>query len=1051
MNAKLIVWEGYRRNSLIGFCKIFIFYMIFIAGVCAHENNQKYDFNIKEDTLAAVLDAIVKQSGALVLYPPALANEKGMEPAIGRYTINEVLKTILSKSDFSGSLTESGVIVISQNNSDKVKQVESNMIAKKNLLATMIGFFVGAGGVPHANAQDAASSSDKQSNPVVLEEISVTASRVTSRAGYEAPTPTTVIDIEGLQDSSQVNIANTINQMPSMGRAVSPRTTGSQVGSASQGANFLNLRGLGTNRTLVLLDGRRFVASQATGQVDMNMLPTGLAKRVDIVSGGASAAWGSDAVAGVVNVVLDKEYTGTKVSVQTGVSGESDAEELKVSIANGFDFSDGRGHFIGSFTYTDAGEADKIGERDWFRSTKAVTDGPITRVLDNVGLNDAYHGGIIVTGPNTGQYFNPDGSLGTWDYGNQYGSFSQGGSAIDLDNDQASYMDVTAFYEQTTAFGRIDFDITENINVYAEANYGYTEANSGSSTYRLAGARGGLTIQDDNAYLAELGLPPQGFVLGHTNMQIGGATPHNDRTVERFVLGTDFNLPGGWSGAAYYQHGDSEIVNSVLNDPVKSRYALAADAVYDSGGNIVCRSTRDIDPSNGCVPLNVFGEGNMSSEAIKYVVGVPKSTIDLTQDAFSLSFSGDLFELPAGPMSAAFGVDYRDESFQATADDLSLLDDYWVGNYKPTPKASYDVTEFFAEVIIPVFKDSSLGEALDFNAAVRSTDYSTSGRVTTWKTGATYDIGSGLRLRGAISRDIRAPNLSELFLGGSSATQTATNRVTGRRETFLRASSGNDQLVPEESDTNTIGIIYQPEFIEGLNISLDYVEIDITDSITNLSNQDVIDGCQLDGDPMLCDRLSFNSRGSITGLVNQPLNLSQEYLASYNLEVGYRFDAFGGQMSLNSQVSYLTDHYTIGYDSNATDNEPAPKNNVLGELSSSPLRIKALNTIAYRNDSWKLSLRHRYDHSGVLDNEREEGVDIIGNNIPSMNYFDLTATKNLTINDMDVEVFGTIENMFDKNPTRIVSLGRASATETGVSNSQDLIGRYFRLGIRLEM
>lgn len=926
------------------------------------------------------------------------------------------------------------------------------MNANKSLLATIIAVIVGVEGASQADAQDTVSNSNKPSQQMVIEEVSVTASRVTTRPGYEAPTPTTVLDVEALQNSSQVNIADTINQMPALGRAVSPRTAGSQVGSANQGANYLNLRGLGTNRTLVLLDRRRFVASQPTGEVDINMLPTALAKRVDIVSGGASAAWGSDAVAGVINVVLDTEFTGLKTSIQTGISAESDAEELKASFAGGLDFADGRGHFMGSFTYTDAGEADSIGERDWFRSTKRVTDTDGTiQVLDNVGLNDAYHGGIILNGANAGQYFNEDGSLGTWDYGTQYGSYSQGGSAIALGNDQASYMDITATYEQTTAFGRLDFDLTDKINVYGEISYGSTVADSGSSAYRLQGTRTGLRVAADNAYLAELGLPAQGFTLGHTNFQFGGTNPHNDRTVERFLVGTDFELAGGWSGAAYYQYGDSEIINTVRNDPVKSRYALAADAVYDTGGNIVCRSTRDIDPNNGCVPLNVFGFGNMSAEAMDYVRGTAKSTIGITQDVFSLSFSGDLFELPAGPVSAAFGFDYRDETFQATADDISVASDFWVGNYKPTPKAGYDVSEFFAEVIIPVFKDSALGEALDFNAAVRNADYSTSGRVTTWKAGATYDIGAGVRLRGTASRDIRAPNLSELFLGGSLATQSATNRVTGRRNTFLRATSGNDQLIPEESDTKTIGIIYQPDLIEGLNISLDYFEIDITDSIDFLSNQDTVDGCQLAGDQSLCDRLTFDDTGSIIGLARQPLNFAQEFFASYNLEVGYRFNAFGGEMSMRSQVSYVTDHYSVSYDSDPTDDEPAEVDNMLGQFVDGPRRIKALNSLAYRNNSWRLALRHRYDHSGVLDTALEEGVDIIGNEVPSVSYFDFTATKYLTVNDMDIELFGTIENMFDKEPPRVVSLGRASPNDLGVSNSHDLIGRYFRLGVRLEM
>ena len=898
----------------------------------------------------------------------------------------------------------------------------------------------------HVVAQAADASAQSEADNVEVERISVTSSRITSHHGYEAPTPTLVVDLENLQDGAQINIANTLNQMPAMGRATSPRTTGSGVGSATQGANFLNLRGIGSHRTLVLLDGRRFVASQGTGEVDFNMLPQSLTKSVDVVSGGASAAWGSDAVAGVINVILDKEYEGVKIDMQGGISAQSDADEIKTSIAAGKSFDEGRGHFIGSLTYANAGEGDPIGERSWFKGTKSVRDDDGKwLILDNIGLNNAYHGGVIVSksGANPTQYFRPDGTLGTWDPGSTYsgGVFSQGGSSIELGNDQADYMDITATYEQVTAFARFSYDILDNLNLYAEFNYGSTVADSGSSAYRFNGRRK-MTIEADNAYLAELGMPAEEIYLGHTNTQIGGVNPHNDRTVERFVIGGEYEFKNDWTSDFYYQQGKSEIINTVRNNPVKDKYAKAIDAVYDANDNIVCRVTLT-DPSDDCVPLNVFGFGNMSEEAMDYVRGVAVSVTDITQDVFSISFSGDLFELPAGPVSAAFGFDYREETFQSTADDISLINGYWLGNYKPSDKAGYDVNEFFGEVLVPVFADNALGNSLDWSLAVRNTDYSYSGRVTTWKTGLSYDIGAGVKLRGTVSRDIRAPNLSELFLGGTTQTQTSLNFNTGENNTFLRVTSGNDSLVPEESDTKTIGIVYQPEYIKGFNLSLDYFEIELTNAIGNLSNLEIISGCQNDNIEARCGLLTYNNEGDITELSNKPLNFAVEYFSSYDMEIGYRFNAFEGEISLRSLISYVNDHYDIGADGVTIDN-------MLGEYAGSgPRRIKALNSIGYKNDDWRISLRHRYDHSGVMDADFEEGVDIIGNHVPSVSYFDLTATTNIKVNNVDLEIFAAVENLFDKEPPRVSGF-RNSATELGVSNNHDLIGQYFRVGVRAE-
>lgn len=936
------------------------------------------------------------------------------------------------------------------------------MIDLQNWLRTganNIGVFLGISvlaGMPMAvSAQDANESKS-------LEEVKVTASRVVSRPGYEAPTPTTVVDAALFEDTATVNVADVLNRLPSMGQAISPRTSGNGVGGGTQGANFLNLRNVGSNRTLVLLDGRRIVATTSTGQVDLNMLPTTLLKRTEVVSGGASAAWGSDAVAGVVNLVLDTELTGIKASIQTGVSGESDADEFKANFAGGFGFADGRGHVLASLNYTDAKGVDRADSRSWFKSTKLVRNPnagnpgePDRLVLDGVGNfigSDAGHT-FLSAGPLAGITFAPDGTLQTFDFGTRFpqGPLSTSIAGDGSLNDFSARTQLLAGYEQVTAFLRGSYDVTDNVNIYGEFMYGDTEGESLSVPYyRFAGA---LVIQRDNPFLpAALATQMDNFgmtsiPMGRSNVDFGRANPYNERTVDRYVIGADVELNDNWTMEAYYQRGNSSVTNEVRSNANRANYALAVDAVDDGAGNIVCRSTLT-DPTNGCVAANVFGLGAPSADAIAYVVGTARQKVDLTQDVLAVSFNGDLFDLPAGAVSSAFGAEYRKEEFSGDADDISQQSGWWVGNYKDAG-GDYDVTEVFGEVVVPIFSNSAMGESLDLNAAVRSTNYSTSGSVTTWKAGLTYDIGAGVSLRGTQSSDIRAPNLDEYFSGGQTNSIFLDDPFIVGNPNYLvtRTIRGNVNLDPEEADTTTIGIVYQPEFVPGLSVSLDYFNIEVDGSIGTVVDQDVVDRC-FAGETSFCGLIERDPvSGLMTNLFNSPVNLTLETLSAFDLEVGYTFDVAGGSVDIRSLWTYTTDHYIE--DRGVRDELLGEFGGTTGGGNAGPQEWKAFSSARYSNDRLTLSLRHRYIGEGVIDAQWVSGVDVDNNKIDAVNYFDFTAAYDLKIGDTDLTLFGSIDNLFDEDPPRVAFDGGTALDDIGAANSfHDLIGRYFRVGIR---
>ncbi|MFK8018170.1 MAG: TonB-dependent receptor [Pseudomonadales bacterium] len=896
----------------------------------------------------------------------------------------------------------------------------------------------------------------------LLEEVVVSASRVDARPGYEAPTPTTVIDSTMVEDAAQPNIADLLNRLPSMGQPTSPRTSGNDVGAGAQGANFVNLRGLGSNRTLVLLDGRRVVASATTGQVDLNMLPSTLLKRTEVVSGGASAAWGSDAVAGVVNLVLDRKFTGVKASVQTGTSAESDADEFKVDLAGGFEFAEGRGHVIGSLNYTDSESVDRADSRSWFKSTKLVRNPnagnpgePDRLVLDGVGNfigSDAGHT-FLSAGPLAGRTFAPDGSLQAFDFGTRFpmgplGTSTTGDGSL---NDFSGRTQLLAGYEQVNTFIRGSYDITDKVNVYGEFMYSDTTGESLSVPYyRFAGA---LRINRDNPFLpADLATQMDAFgmdsiPLGRSNIDFGRANPYNERSVERYVLGVDVEFNDNWSMEAYYQRGNSEIINEVRSNASRANYALATDAVDDGAGNIVCRSTLT-DPTNGCVAANIFGLGAPSAAAVDYVVGTARQKIELTQDVVAVSVNGDLFDLPAGPVSSAFGIEYRKEDFSGVADDISQNSGWWVGNYK-NAGGDYDVTEAFAEVVVPIFNESAMGESLDLNAAVRVTDYSTSGAVTTWKAGLTYNIGAGVSLRGTASSDIRAPNLNEYFSGGQTNSIFLDDPFVAGNPNYLvtRTIQGNTSLDPEEADTTTIGIVYQPEFIPGLTLSVDYFDIEVDGSIGTVVDQDVVDRC-FAGEASFCGLITRDATtGLMTNLFNSPVNLTIEALTAYDFEASYSFQFAGGNVDISTLWTYTTDHYVE--DRGVRDELLGEFGGTTGGLDAGPQEWRALSSARYSNDRLTLSLRHRFIGEGVIDAQWVSGVDVDDNKVDSVNYFDFTAAYKLTLGNMDVEVFGNIDNLFDEDPPRVAFDGGTALDDIGAANSfHDLIGRYFRVGLR---
>ncbi len=442
---------------------------------------------------------------------------------------------------------------------------------KKSLCALMTS--AALAGV--ASAQEQAGSETESGEK--LGEVVVTGSRIV-RDGYQAPVPTTVLGAEALAAKAPINIADFVNELPAFAGSVTPTSATQALSAGGVGINALNLRNLGANRTLVLLDGQRVGAATLSGWVDVNQFPQALVKRVEVVTGGASADWGSDAIAGVVNFILDKEFTGIKGNAQGGITTYGDNESYNLSLAAGTGFADGRGHVLFSVEYADTAGIIGQGGRNWYNGAKlffnpaytASNGQPELINSPGVGFATATPGGIITSGPFRGIYFGEGGAPGQLNYGRVSGNFMQGGQWQYADYSTTASLAPKS--ERGNVFGRLSYKLADQLEIFAQASY--TESNSRGSVGNQWNF-GNLTIRSDNAFIPAsvasqlVAQNVTSFSMGSFNQDLGPIIAITERSSWRAVLGAkgDFDAVGrNWTWDVYGAHRQRPLFRVVTDE-----------------------------------------------------------------------------------------------------------------------------------------------------------------------------------------------------------------------------------------------------------------------------------------------------------------------------------------------------------------------------------------------------------------------------------------------------------------------------------------------------
>ena len=1028
-------------------------------------------FDIAAGDLARALNAFARQANQEIIFSSALVSGKHTKGVRGSLQPRAALLALLQGT----GLRVEGGSVLTLRKVDEVRPVSRTQP------------------VSFQSQPPAAPEQERPANPPAAPELAaapqgragteggqdivVTGSRIV-RNGNEAPTPVTVLSREDIQQRNPTNIADYVNQLPSMGTGNTPRTT-TLFANATGGANQLSARDLGVTRTLVLLDGRRVVGSGMSPAVDVNLLPQNLVERVDVVTGGASAAYGSDAVAGVVNFLLDTDYTGLKGSVNFSETDHNDGQIITGNLAYGRAIGS-RGHLLLSGDYYKGKGIDFYDDpRDWFQPGLRLLNNPAWTatngepgqiVRTDAGYNST-PGGVIAAGPLRGINFLPGGQVGQFVFGPiQQGQVQAGGTVESLPIRGSLLPDD----EHWNIYGRFSYEIFDGITAIFEASYAGSDSVNWSAVYNRQGATA-ITVTRDNPFipvLVQQAMDQAGVTSFQLNRlfydmintpgtHIGEAGYYRRQDRILAALEGRFSTSGRWR--AYYQRGHSDVWYTRDNNLIPTRFNQAIDVVANPAtrgvpgvatGTPVCRSTI-ANPTNGCVPMNLFGEGSLGAASIAWVTGYSeglrtRQDLDFYQDVISADAQYAPFSTWAGAVSVAAGFEYRKESFASTADPLSLASLWNVGNFKAGSNG-YSVREFFGEVLVPLLSDSALGKSLEFNGAVRRTHYSTSGSVTTWKLGLTYDIFDGFRLRGTRSRDIRAPNLNDLFAPSSQFVNAYLDRSQpgSPQVPNITLSGGNPRLTPEIADTWTAGGIYNPGWLPGLALSVDWYKIDIADAITAVGAQQIIDICygfNRPQNPAACD--SIVRAPGATNLVNATIytsginaqNVSVEgidYEASYRANLSRISSGLPGALSVRLLLSQRLKDET-----NLPGDITPP---TLGQFNS--LKWRGLMTTTYAIGPSRTTLTTRYLGSGTITNQLETsrtGIPAAFNHVDPVWYFELAENYDIAIGRRTVTLFGTVENLFDRDPEPIPSSG----TSFGTSAPYDLLGRSYRVGFR---
>lgn len=893
------------------------------------------------------------------------------------------------------------------------------------------------------------SQAQENAESTALELVSVTGTRLRN-AYAEGAFPLSVLDREAIINSGLESLGDFLQEIPFL--TGSPMNTSTSMrgegGGLSRGISTVELRGLGPERTLVLLNGRRFVpgGNGASGVVDISMIPLAIVERVEIFKAGASVEYGADAVAGVVNIITKTQTEGVDLQALGSISSRGDAERYSLSAVFGKSLD--RGRFFLGVEYSDQPSLGK-GERDWSSDIVTVS-GP-----DNE---------VVPFGSSAPPWGNHRTSLGrmTLREGAQGTSIADFKRFTDADRFNFNpYEDLRQASERLSLFAQGRLELSATVNLFGEAFY-----HSRNSSQQLAPLPFFTNREVDVAISADNAFNPFREKITDSRRRLIEAGPRTfsqDNDAWRVVLGADGTLEEVWFWDASVNIARNETDQLQTGDLLDSRLRLAVGPSFiDASGTAVCGTAAA--PIAACVPMNVFGPvGSITRDMLDFVGTDLHDSGYNDQQVFSANISGNPWELPAGPLGLAFGYEYRDESAADVPDPQTVLGNT-TGSARSITRGSFQSHEAYAEIGIPLLADAAMAQDLSLDFGTRWVDFSNFDTEWLVEAGIHYQPVTSLQFRAAYTEAFRAPNVRELFGGVSQSNPIiedpcadfsqlnsvqidrciaqgvpADGSFTQNGQETPVLGGGNADLGPELADTFSIGMTYSPQWLSGLLLSIDYFDIRIDHGIAALSANSILQQCLNTGNAEFCDRIERNAEGGIAQVNARLQNLATETAKGIDLDAQYAHPGWGGDFSHRLLLSYLGERDLVAF----AGAEPfvGAGEYDMGSLGAIP-RWRGQYSLNWNHGPWQLGYQAQW--IGSLEESGGELYPGTVHEVSGRIYQDLFAAYAFS---ETLQVTAGVDNLTDESPPFFVNADEAN---TDVATYR-LFGTSFWLRLNVGM
>jgi outer membrane receptor protein involved in Fe transport len=935
-----------------------------------------------------------------------------------------------------------------------------------------------------------------------LEEVIVTGSRI-ARPNADAASPIVTVDASEFEMKGAANVEAVLQQLPQV-----VATQNSASNNPGGGTATVNLRNLGSQRTLVLVNGRRFVSYDVNNIVDLNTIPAGLIERVDVVTGGRSAVYGSDAMAGVVNFVMKRNFEGLQANFGIAQTGQSDGRTYNVDLLAGSNLADGRGNVVVDVSY--------YRREGIFASARSFTN---FATNDNGNGTFNYFGGsssipqfrMAIPGVTGNKMFDASGNLTPYSSSTNLYNFSA-----------VNYIQVPV--ERYSIATQAHININDHARAYFEANFINTFAREQLAPTPISNGttgvskRGYVLVNPYDPYLSASAqatfltatrdpLNP-GYVrvssFGRRMLELGPRINNNDRNAFRLLGGIEGDIGGDWKYDAYYSYSrtnDSQVqqgnmaidrflagISVAFKNPTTGAISTTPWAGVAGGGTLVCNSTANNPAPAGCIPINPFGSGLITPAQAAYLAVSAQNKYVFEQKVASAAITnGNLFDIGAGPAGIAVGAESRKVTGSFLPDTYLSSGNVAGFNAALPTGGEYSINELFGEVNVPLLKGLPAVEKLELNGAVRSSNYSNSvGKVTTWAAGLQWSPLRDLTVRGQYQRALRGPSIQELyqgqtdnFSGATDPCQTAAAVAAGTLRNQCIASGvpaaslgtnygsggtsypatngGNPNLTAEASKTLTFGFVWQPVFLPDLVGSIDYYKIQIDNIISaGLGAQILVNECFLNGNNQYCGQIVRTpGTGEFQRFNDLNVNASTLQTNGVDLDVAYKLPLSGGLFGGSSSLQFrLNGTYVLKNDSTSIAGDPTTLYHCAGAFSAPSLPCGA------PDPKWRHVLRTTWN-TGPLDvslnwkhlnsvHDADPSFDYASESLKSEDYFDLSGGYEVT---KSLKVNLAINNLLDNK-----NAPRAASGQNGGNGEQsntfpavyDVLGRYFYLNFKLK-